>query len=86
VTIGATDQGDGSVQLSGRVSGVASGTIALYRERPGEPRMLIGRRPVSGGAFSVVDRPTARPLLYRAVYTDPSSGLPYAALLREPIQ
>jgi len=26
-----------------------------------------------------------RPLTYRAVYTDPQSGLPYAALLRNPI-
>jgi len=86
VTIEATDRGDGSVELSGRVAGVASGTVALYRERPGEARVLIGRRPVGGGAFAVVDRPAVRPLLYRAVYTDPSSGVPYAALLREPIR
>jgi hypothetical protein len=86
VTIDATDQGDGTVALSGRVAGVASGTVALYRERPGEARALIGRRPISGGSFSLVDRPTVRPLLYRAVYTDPSSGVPYAALLREPIR
>jgi hypothetical protein len=86
VTIDATDQLDGTVAVSGRVAGVASGTIAVYRERPGEPRVLVGRRQLAGGAFSVVDRPPARPLLYRAVYTDPSSGIPYAALLREPIE
>jgi hypothetical protein len=86
VTLGAMDRGDGSVALSGRVAGVSSGTVALYRERPGEARVLIGRRPISGGAFSGIDSPTVRPLLYRAVYTDPSSGVPYAALLREPIQ
>jgi hypothetical protein len=86
VTIGATDRGDGSVELSGRVAGVTSGTVALDRERPGEPRVLIGRRPISGGAFTVVDRPTVRPLLYRAVYIDQSSGVPYAALLREALQ
>jgi len=85
VAIAAAEQPDGSVDVSGRVSGVASGTVALYRERPGETRMPIGRKPLVGGSFSFVDNPSARTLLYRAVYTDPSSGIPYAALLRQPI-
>jgi hypothetical protein len=85
VTIAAAEQPDGSVEVSGRVSGVASGTVALYRERPGETRMPIGRKTLVGGSFSVVDNPSVRPLLYRAVYTDPSSGIPYAALLRQPV-
>jgi hypothetical protein len=33
----------------------------------------------------VDDAPSVRLLLYRAVYTDPRTGIPYAALLREPI-
>jgi hypothetical protein len=60
--------------------------VTLYRERPGEPRKAIGRAALSGGAFTFTDHPVTRPLLYRAVYTDPASGVPYAALLREPIR
>ena len=84
VTIEATDEGDG-VLVEGRVRATASGSVTLYRERPGEPRKAIGRANLSGGAFTFTDRPTTRPLLYRAVYTDPASGVPYAALLREPV-
>ena len=84
VTIGAADDGV-SVILSGRVGGVASGTVTLYRERPGEPRIAIGRATISGGEYSFVDRPPERPLVYRAVYTDQATGVPYAALLRKPV-
>jgi hypothetical protein len=86
VSIGVTDQGDGSVDISGHVAGVSSGTVAVYRERPGEPRVLVARRQLSGGAFSVVDSAGTTPRIYRAVYTDPVSGVPYAALLRDPIE
>ncbi|MDX6507158.1 MAG: hypothetical protein QOG06_1802 [Gaiellaceae bacterium] len=85
VTIEATDQGDGVV-IEGRVRATPSGSVTLYRERPGEPRKAIGRAALSGGAFTFTDHPVTRPLLYRAVYTDPASGVPYAALLREPIR
>lgn len=85
VSIDATDEGDGSVEISGAVSGATGGRVAVYRERPGEARVLVARAPLSGGAFSLVDHPTTRPLVYRAVYTDPATGIPYAALLREPI-
>jgi len=84
VTIEAADDGV-SVILSGRVGGVASGTVTLYRERPGEPRTAIGRATISGGEYSFVDRPPERPLVYRAVYTDQATGVPYAALLRKPV-
>jgi hypothetical protein len=85
VSIDATDEGDGSVQITGEVAGAAGGRVAVYRERLGEARVLVARVPLSGGAFSVVDHPTVRPLVYRAVYTDPRTGIPYAALLREPV-
>jgi len=86
VTIEATDQSDGTVNVSGRVSGVSSGKVVLYRERPSAKRVAIGTLNLSGGAFSFVDdAPFVRPTLYRAVYTDPRTGIPYAALLREPI-
>jgi hypothetical protein len=84
VTLEARDQG-GSVALRGTVSGVSSGRVTIYREGPGERRRAVGRAGLSGGSFSFSDRPTTRPLVYRAVYVDPASGIPYAALLRTPI-
>jgi hypothetical protein len=85
VTIDARTQGDGGVRVSGRVSGGSGGKVTLYRERPGTARTAVGQAALSGGGFSFVDRPRARPLLYRAVYTDPVTGIPYAALLRNPV-
>jgi len=85
VTLEASDQGV-AVALSGTVSGVARGSVTIYRERPGTQRRPIGRAAVNGGAFSFTDRPSVRPLLYRAVYTDPATGIPYAALLRQPVE
>jgi hypothetical protein len=86
VTIEAADQGDGTVAITGGVSAVPSGKVRIFRERPGEKRVSVATVNVSGGAFSFVDdSPAVRPLLYRAVYTDPRTGIPYAALLREPI-
>jgi hypothetical protein len=84
VTIAADDDGV-SVILSGRVGGVANGTVTLYRERPGEPRTAVGHATVSGGEYQFVDRPPERPLVYRAVYTDRATGIPYGALLRKPV-
>jgi len=55
--------------------------VTLYRERPGEPRKAIARPSLQGGAFSYVDR-SAAPALYRAVYVEPSTGIPFAALSR----
>jgi hypothetical protein len=84
VSIEASDDGV-SVSLSGHVTGVAGGTVAIYRERPGKPRTEIGQAPITAGAYSFVDRPPTRPLVYRAVYTDRATGVPYGALLRKPV-
>lgn len=84
MSIEATDKG-GGIAVSGTVLGVAKGTVTIYRERPGERRRPIGRSALSGGSFSFVDRPSTQPLLYRAVYTDPATEIPYAALLRRPV-
>jgi hypothetical protein len=86
VEIEAADQGDGTVSVSGTVSGVASGKVRVFRERPSAKRVAVATVNISGGAFSFVDdAPPVRPILYRAVYTDTRTGIPYAALLREPI-
>jgi hypothetical protein len=76
----------GSVSLGGRVQGYAGGRIAIYRERPGFPRTLAGVvTPARDGSFAFTDRRPPRALLYRAVYAQPKTGVPYAALLRTPV-
>ena len=67
--------------LSGTVAGVGSGVVKIYRELPGAPRQLLGQAAISGGSYSFLDRSPAEPQLYRAVYVDPRSGIPFAALL-----
>ena len=85
VSLDASGDEGASVQLTGTVAGVSAGRVTIYRERPGSARQAVGRPVLSGGAFSFVDNPTVRPLLYRAVYTDPATGIPYASLLRVPV-
>ena len=81
-----THRADGSVQLSGRVRGYAGGRVTIYRERPGTARSLAGAAtPARDGSFTFTDKRPLRPLLYRAVYSQPKTGVPYAALLRTPV-
>jgi hypothetical protein len=86
VSLTANPAADGSVELAGRVSGVVSGLVGLYREGLGGPRQRAGFATIGpDGSFALVDRPPTRPLLYRAVYVDPIRGVPFAALLRQPV-
>jgi hypothetical protein len=86
VRLGAANQAGGSVQLSGRVRGYAGGPVSIYRERPGTARSLAGAAtPARDGSFTFTDKHPLRPLLYRAVYAQPKTGVPYAALLRTPV-
>jgi hypothetical protein len=86
VRLAATGNDDGSVSLSGRVQGYAGGRVAIYRERPGSARAVAGAvTPARDGSFAFTDRRPLRPLLYRAVWVQPKSGVPYAALLRTPV-
>jgi hypothetical protein len=84
VSLGATRQQDGSIALAGRVRGRTAGSVTIYRERPGG-RTAIGSVSLTDGAFSLVDQAPQQPALYRAVYVDPASGIPYARLLRQPV-
>lgn len=85
MSLTARDDGT-TVSLQGRVRGVAKGSVTVYRERPGEARTAVGRAPIAAdGSFTFADTPPVRPLVYRAVYVDPATGVPYAALLRRPI-
>ena len=86
VRLTAADQASGSVQLGGRIRGYTGGRVSIYRERPGSQRSLAGAvTPARDGSFTFTDKRPLRPLLYRAVYTQPKSGVPYAALLRTPV-
>lgn len=87
MSIGAASGAGGAVVVSGRVHGATRGKVTVYRERPGVARQVVGAAALAAdGSFSLVDRPPLRPLLYRAVYTAAATGIPYAALLREPVR
>jgi hypothetical protein len=67
----------------GRVDGAAGGTVAIYRERPNEPRALFTTVPLAAdGTFAVPAPLTPVAAAYRAVYVGPATGIPYAALIR----
>jgi hypothetical protein len=83
MSIDATEEADGNVVVTGQVSGASRRRVTLYRERPGMPRESVGSVPLAqDGSFRFVDDPPTSPFLYRAVYADASTGLPYSALLR----
>jgi hypothetical protein len=81
VTIAASGGSSGAA-VTGTVDGVSSGSVRIYREFPGAAPELLGTAPLNGGSYAFADRSPVEPLLYRAVYVDPRSGIPYAALLR----
>lgn len=70
-----------NADLTGRVEGATSGTVSLYRERPGE-RAVVSVAPVGPDGTFIASDPTASPVVaaHRAVYVDPATGIPYAAL------
>jgi hypothetical protein len=68
---------------SGRVDDAANGTVSIYREAPDTGRQLAATATIAAdGSFAA--RVPASPTLYRAVYRDPATGIPYGALLRAP--
>jgi hypothetical protein len=68
--------------LSGRVQGASSGRVSLYREAGDGSRMFVGTFPVgAGGSFAGSDPIATPPAAYRAVWVDPATSIPYAALL-----
>src|SRR5437870_3769369 len=86
VSLSAEPQGDGTVALSGRVQGAHGGHVTIYREHAKTRRETAGTvKPGAGGTFALVDTPRARPVFYRAVYTDPATGIPYAKLMRDAV-
>jgi len=81
ISLAAAVQG-ASFALSGAVQGATSGSVDLFRETQAGPQQFATVPIAADGTFSTVDLPPTRPLLYRAVYLDPVSGLPIASLTR----
>jgi hypothetical protein len=86
VSLGAEARADGTIALTGRVQGAHSGHVTIYREHSKSRREAAGTvRLGAGGSFALVDTARAHPTFYRAVYTDPATGIPYAKLLRDSV-
>jgi hypothetical protein len=81
VTIAA----DASGLVHGRVDGATGGAVQIYRESL-TGRSAIGTAPLAAdGTYSFQDTAPGSPTLYRAVYVDAATQIPYASLLRAPV-
>jgi len=59
--------------------------VQLYRET-GTVRTPLGNAELAAdGSFTFADSAPTSPTLYRAVYIDPATNIPYASLLRTPV-
>jgi hypothetical protein len=86
--IRVTAAADGGT-VSGRVDGIRNslGVVQIYRETAAG-RTLAGQAALAAdGTFSFRDTPPLSPVpfVYRAVYADPASLIPYASLVRPPV-
>ncbi len=71
--------------LAGRVDGASGGLVELFRET-GTTRTPLGTAELAAdGSFAYNDSGPTSPTLYRAVYVDPATNIPYASLLRTPV-
>ena len=70
------------IRLAGRVTGAVPGSsVELWGETPAGPALRATLPLAADGSFTTVDAPNGMPLTFRAVYRDPASGLPIAALV-----
>jgi hypothetical protein len=66
---------------TGRVDGVAGGEVQIYREAADTGRQLVATAAIgTDGSFAATV--PVLPTLYRAVYRDPLTGIPFGSLLR----
>jgi hypothetical protein len=73
--------------VSGRVDGATGGGVDIYRETAAG-RTLAGHTALAAdGTFSFRDTVPVSPVpfVYRAVYVDAATSIPYASLLRAPV-
>ena len=84
VRVTASFDGSG---VTGHVDGATSGAVEIFRETA-SGRTLAGTAQIAAdGTFSFREPAPASPIpfLYRAVYVDTATGIPYASLLRTPV-
>jgi hypothetical protein len=74
---------DAAGHATGRVDGAGGGSVSIYRELPLTDRQLVASATIEPDGSFTAEVPVSS-ALYRAVYTDPATGIPYAALLRAP--
>jgi hypothetical protein len=83
IRVSVTADAAGLVQ--GRVQGPSGGLVQIYRETAAG-RAAVGSAALGpDGGFSFRDATPTSPTLYRAVYVDAATSIPYASLLREPV-
>jgi hypothetical protein len=75
---------DGAGHAAGRVDSATAGTVSIYRESPDTGRQLAATAEIAADGSFAAQVPASH-TLYRAVYRDPATGIPYAALLRSPV-
>ncbi len=73
---------DAAGLVQGRVDGGAGGVVQIYRETAAGRTGVGTAELAADGSFSLQDAPPASPTLYRAVYVDAPTNIPYASLLR----
>jgi hypothetical protein len=73
--------------VTGRVAGATSGIVQIFRESVAGRTLAGNAELAADGTFSFRDTPPLSPLgfLYRAVFVDPATTIPYASLVRPPL-
>src|SRR5690348_7771272 len=76
---------DASGLVQGHVEGASAGAVQVYRETA-TGRTAVGVAELAGdGTFTFQDTAPTSPTLYRAVYVNAATSMPFAALLRTPV-
>jgi hypothetical protein len=83
IRVSLTADATGLVQ--GRVDGGAGGIVQIYRETAAGRTGVGTVELAADGSFRLQDAPPTSPTLYRAVYVDAATNIPYASLLRVPV-
>jgi hypothetical protein len=83
ITMGPVDA-EGKVR--GTVVGAASGAVELYRELPHAARQLVATAPVGAdGSYAASGLDPNPSNVYRAVYVEPATGIPFGFLPGVPV-
>jgi hypothetical protein len=78
---------DAGGRMSGRIiNGISGESVEIYREVPHSPRELVAKIPVGAdGSFEAEGLGSDLDNLYRAVYVEPETGIPFGSLPGVPV-